>query len=443
MRIAILYLSLLFISGSSFAQVADLEPRRSSNIEPYRSYMLPGVSAEQAASDEQEAMRYAISVDSWSKAGDAQEATFTSSFATPFSWLGRQSIISIESASAPYTLSVGDKVVGSNLNSAMPAQFNITNFIESEVETPITITMYHDAASSTLEAWKSNNTFTLGKVVMLSQPTMYIRDIQVETTLSSGVLNTTIAVIVKSQALNPRSSRINFDLISPAGNYILRGSTDVNLSMRQEDTVRLFASVPDSLAWSAENPNLYRLNLSTQHRGRHLEYLSFDVGLRSIDINKNGELSINGQPQNLKVAKVNSSIEIETLSELKSKGYNTVKIAAGDHNRAIYNYADSAGLYIITTAPINTSHSGDNILRGGNPTNDPARREEYIERVDAIYNLTKLHPSVLAFSIADTSLNGFNLYESYLYLKDRERQRPIIYLNSEEQWNNDRLKIEM
>ncbi len=444
MRIALCF-TLLFFSLSASAQGVEADyDKKAPKIQPYRSYMLPAASAHEAQSDKQEAMRYAIPLEGWTQENSAQEAIFSSSFAAPFSWIGREAIISIESASAPYTVKVGGNEVGSNLNSAMPAQFNITDYIENQVDAPITIVMHRDPQSNQLEGWSSGGKpFALGRVVMISQPTMFIRDVQVQTARLSGVLNATVAIIVKSEALNSRSSRINYELLTPKGEYVTRGSVDVNLSMRQEDTIRISAAVPDSLAWNAENPKLYNLNLSTQYRGRTLEYFSFGLGLRSIDVSSSGSLSINGVPQRLKLKEVSSSIDAEQMAKVKSEGYNTIKIAAGEHNHQLYNYADSLGLYVIATAPINSSQSGDNIKRGGNPSNDPARLSEYIERVDAIYNLVKIHPSVVAFSLADNSLNGFNLYESYLYLKNLESQRPIIYPNGGGEWNNDPLKVEL
>ncbi|MFI3280400.1 MAG: glycoside hydrolase family 2 TIM barrel-domain containing protein [Rikenellaceae bacterium] len=437
------FIILLFASVGAMAQNIGSESGRSINVEPYRSHILPSSSAEEAAGDKSGAMRFAIPVADWAEQREGSAVNFSSSFATPFSWIGRQSIISIESASAPYSVWIGGREVGSCFTPSMPAQFNISRYIEDEVDTPIVISMQRSSSISQLEAWSSAaDGFELGHVVMLSQPTMYIRDVDVRTDLVSGSLNSLISVAVKSEALNPRTSRINYELLTPQGEVAKRGHMDLNLDMRREDTIHIFAVIPDTLAWSVENPNLYRLNLSTQYRGRYIEYHSYEIGMRSIEHSRDGELIINGLPQPLKVVEVTSAASVLQLSELKSAGYNAVKIAAGGYNREIYNYADSAGLYIVATAPINTSHSGGAILRGGNPTNDPDRVNEYIERVDAIYNVTKLHPSVIAFAIADTSLNGINLYESYLYLKSRERQRPVVYLQSGGEWNSDKLVME-
>ncbi len=59
--------------------------------------------------------------------------------------------------------------------------------------------------------------------------------------------------------------------------------------------------------------------------------------------------------------------------------------------------------------------------QGRNPTNDPAWQAAYIARIEESYHTTKLHPCVVAFSLAEDSANGINLYEGYLHLKGLER----------------------
>lgn len=442
MRIAP-FIILLLAAFSSLAQETISESNRSIGLEAYRSYMLPSSSAQEAAELKPEVMRYAIPLDGWTEQRAEQGREYATHFTPPFSWNGRQTIISLDPTYAPYKLLVGGREVGRNYNSSMPAEFNVTRFIKEDTQNPIVLSVIEGSEVKDLESWDGDNKETLGKVTMLSLPTMYIRDVEVSTTLVSESLNVTISIVVKSEALNSRTSRINYELLTPQGAVDKRGYADMTLEMRGEDTLHLFTIIPDSLAWSVDEPNLYRLNLSTQYRGRHSEYYSLDIGLRSIESGSDGTLSINGKPQQLKASVVNSSIELSQLDDLKKQGYNIVKIDAGAHNDAIYRYADSIGLMVVATAPINTKKSGGDILLGGNPTNDPSRGVEYIERVDAMRNQTKIHPSVVAYAIADHSLNGINLYESYLYLKARESQRPIIYLDGAGQWNSDKLKLDL
>lgn len=156
-----------------------------------------------------------------------------------------------------------------------------------------------------------------------------------------------------------------------------------------------------------------------------------------------GELMVNGEREQLKAIEIESAIGRSQIEKLKAAGYNTLKVRAGVFSDVVYQIADSLGLYLIATAPINSSKSGDNIFIGGNPSNDPERLSEYVERSESIYSATKLHASVIAYDLADESLNGINLYESYLYLKGRQNDRPVIYLDSQGQWNSDRLDMQL
>ncbi len=409
----------------------------SSNIQPHRSYgVTPAPSAESALESHSVASRYALPVEEWQAEGNALRASFES----PFAWVGRESLILIEGATAPFRLLIDGVEVGVAQSPSSPSMFNVSDYLKQRDSSSIEILFDVESSVSDIESWSSSKK-EVGRVVMLSHPTMYVRDVELSTTLKSGVLNASIAIIVKSEALNARTSRINYELLSPTGEVVQRGNSDVSLSMRGEDSIRLFVPLPISQAWSAENPALYRLNISTQYRGRQLEYQSYQLGLRSLEVDPQGELLVNGVSTPLKALKVAADIDPAKLAGIKAEGYNTIVIGAGRFSPALYSAADSVGLYVVATVPINSSKGGDNILRGGNPTNDPEREGQYIERTDAQYNLCKLHPSVVAFALAEESLNGINLYESYLYLKSREQQRPIIYEGAEGQWNNDKLKI--
>lgn len=79
---------------------------------------------------------------------------------------------------------------------------------------------------------------------------------------------------------------------------------------------------------------------------------------------------------------------------------------------------DTCGMYVIAQTPVDTRRSGDSRRVGGNPSNNPAWRDAYIERAENCYYTLQGHPSVVAFSLATCSANGINLYESYLRMKN-------------------------
>ena len=89
---------------------------------------------------------------------------------------------------------------------------------------------------------------------------------------------------------------------------------------------------------------------------------------------------------------------------------------------------------MVDTANINTDGSSRKV--GASTVNDPAWLDEYLNRVQAMYFRSQLHPSVIAYRIAQPSGNGYNLYKAYQWLKEQGDTRPVVY-DSEGEWNSD------
>ena len=144
----------------------------------------------------------------------------------------------------------------------------------------------------------------------------------------------------------------------------------------------------------------------------------------------------------LRVREVPATISENEIAELREQGYNTFKLLPGPVSEDFLNACDGQGICVIAQAPIDTQRSGDSRRVGGNPSNDPAWKEAYLERAWNSYHTTKRHPSVIAFSLATRSANGINLYETYLKMKRIDEPRPFIYPEAGGEWNSDRLLME-
>lgn len=272
----------------------------------------------------------------------------------------------------------------------------------------------------------------------MSQPMMRIRDVFTRTWDSDDGAKAEVGIVVKTGALNPKTSRIYYELLTPSNEVAAVGHKDISLDMRREDTLRFITAIPRDLLWSTERPAQYTLRLKTRYEGRYLEYLDLKLGFRTLAA-KAGKLSLNGKPISLKVRKISSRITASDIDTLKKQGYNTLWPETGIVPDSFYTLCDTMGVYVIAQAPIDTRDSGESRLKGGNPSNDPAWLPFFLERTQDSYYTSKRHPSVIAFSLAEKSANGINLYESYLNLKRLEKERPVIYPDAEGEWNSDAL----
>lgn len=397
--------------------------------------------AEEAATLSDGNNRYTRVLEKWEN-GDK---TYTTEFSVPFSWINRQVFFSTEGASSDYRLLVNGKEAAYNHNGTAAAEYNITKMVHEGMNT-LTLD-FSPAASARLESWRTPDQLpVIGRCRILSQPTMHVRDFTVKTWRGNDneqdtTALTEIALILKSHALNPRESRVWYEVVSNDGRRVSFGKQDLTLDMKREDTLRFLSHIPLCHLWSSEHPTCYTLKLKTQREGRYEEYMEYRLGLRTIEM-KNGELHLNGAPARLKVTEVRPDISPREISSLKQQGYNTLRLLPGMTPESLYEVCDTMGMYVIATAPIDTSRHGLSRKKTGNPSNDPEWGEAYKERTEAAYHIAKRHPSVIAFSLARESANGINLYECYLDLKRLNDTRPILYIDNEGEWNSDTLHWE-
>lgn len=381
--------------------------------------------------------RYTTRLNNWERNG----GEFVTEFTVPFAWINRQVFFCLDQASGDYEVRVNGRTAAYNADANAPATINITKLVE-EGRNRIEVILVQPSPTAPLESWKETPEPAIGRACVMSQPTMHIRDVAVRTRLSEdGDATTEVAIIVKSDALNPRTSRICYDLLSPAGVNAATGYKEITLDMRREDTVRFVARIPKDSLWSPESPTLYTLKLKTQYEGRFEEYVQMPLGFRTATVEKQ-RLSINGAPRTLHVREVPATSSSAEIKAMHAEGYNTFKLLPGPVSEPLLDSCDRWGLFVIAQAPIDTRRSGESRRIGGNPSNDPQWESAYIERTANSYHTTKRHPSVIAFSLARESANGINLYESYLNLKQFEDSRPLIYPDGGGEWNNDPLQLE-
>ena len=381
--------------------------------------------------------RYFTRIPRWVRTGD----TLSTPFTVPFAWANRQVLFHIESASSDFEVRVNGRKAAYMADGNSPAEFNITKQTK-EGRNTLEIILSEPSTLLPLESWKTSSAPAVGQAWISTQPTMRIRDIVTKSRPGNdtdGAATAEIGIIVKSSALNPRTSRFYYELLTPTGETASSGHKDLTLDMRREDTLRFLAHIPANLLWSADLPTQYTLRLKTQHEGRYAEYMEFRLGFRTIQ-NEKGQLSVNGRPVTLYVCEVDPQQVTENeLARLREQGFNTLKLIPGPVPATFLEMCDMQGVYVIAQAPIDTSKDGDSRRKEGNPSNDPAWQGAYIERTEDSYHTTKRHPSVIAFSLARKSANGINLYESYLNLKRHNDPRPIIYPDAGGEWNNDPL----
>lgn len=432
MKRIILFIAIFYIYGAVGQSIVPFSVK-----EPSRGEVLIYPTSADADSLGRAKSKYLTPIEKWKQVGDS----FSTTIIIPFAWANRDILLCVQSASADYAVIVNGKEVAYCSNANVLTDFNLTRFVV-EGRNNLTIKVNVDSPMAKIESWKKGvQLASVGDSYIMSQPTIRVRDVFVKSTHSGPEMNGEVGIVVKSSALNPKSAQIYYELIAPNSEVVAHGQPDITLSMRGEDTLRFVSFIPKDLQWGLDSAKLYTLNLKTKVEGRYVEYLQFKVGFRTVKMGERGQMMINGEPVALNVANVEPTISAAEIAKLKAEGYNAIKPMAGVVDSELFDSCDAIGMFVIASTPIDSSVSGESIAVGGNITNDTSWNGEYIERAESNYHGAKRHPSVIAFSIADNSANGINLYESYINMKSKGDERPFIYLDANGEWNSDILEL--
>ena len=267
--------------------------------------------AQEAAAASAGDTRYFTRLADWTQ----KDNVFSTEFTVPFAWANRQVFFHLGWASADYEVRVNGKAVAYDSDCSAPAEFNLTRHAQ-EGRNTLEIVVSAPSQVARLESWKSDPAPAIGPAWVMSQPTLRVRDVLTKSWRSSeenDKVMAEIALVVKTESLNPRTSRIHYELLTPAGSNAAIGYKDVTLDMRREDTVRFLARIPDSMLWNPGRPTQYTLRVKTQHEGRYMEYIELPLGFRTVEL-RNGQLAVNGNPVALRTREVPPQFPAEAVS---------------------------------------------------------------------------------------------------------------------------------
>ena len=299
----------------------------------------------------------------------------------------------------------------------------------------ISITVHRDYAAREIEP-ASDGALTFERATLLTPPRVAVADYVAKTSFNKqgdGLLN--LGVVMQSFLLNSKDYTIYYELYSPEGKMVSSANKMLTTRMLSRDTVSFFARIPAVKRWSPKEPNLYRLVVYTRHENRIKEFTTANIGFRTVEVEE-GKVLLNGEEVEIKGTTLAYSSEEQTreeLKRLKAEGYNLVFTARPQLDE-LYTLCDKEGMMVCPSADITSPDK----KFATTPSNNPEWKEAYLWRAMAIYHATKLHPSVVMFSIAHKAQNGICLYESYLAMKALGGEsRPMVYPDADGEWNSD------
>ena len=413
-------------------------------VEPSRGDVVSYASADDAVRKTYHRSQYLVPLEDFDCARSGEGMNYSTTFKVPFAWLDRQLFLHVGKVSAAYEVWVNGRRVGYTQSASTPVEWDLTRYSVEDNNT-LEIRVLDNYFAQVLEDSRTEREAALkGEIYLLAQPKVRVRDVSVATATNGTEGLLSLGVILKSHLLNDKEYRVWYELLSPRGEVVAADHCDVTLGMRGEDTVTFFRRMPDIMTWSHEQPCLYTLVIKTQHEGRFKEYVSFNIGFRTIALDDDNVITLNGVPLRMSVRDYapgdNLARVANDIAKMRDEGVTMLNVVGAPQSRSFYDVCDSLGMYVCASVDIDTRNGGTSRALGGNPSNDPTLWQHYRERTLALYHSTKNYPCVIMYSLAANPANGYNLYESYRMLKSLEKDRPIVLQGSDE-WNNDSLNM--
>ncbi len=363
----------------------------------------------------------------------------------PYPWTDGNVYLHLENVGSSYTLTVNNVVIAQVEDYVTPADFFISPNIK-QGQNAIILELRKGEASQIEELQFDSTRVPFENSYLFCQNKRSILDYTIElvpdSTRKFGVLN--LDIIAQNSYNYQEPISVGYDIYSPEGKLLDFNIVERTLQGRSVDTVRLkpFIYHTNTNQWGEGVAPLYKVMLFLKRDGAYKEYIPLTVGFGKSEL-KGDKLIRFDEEITLTKQKYNAISDRKTaladLKKIKASGKNTI---CPDYPQPywFYEICDQLGLYVIDCANINAPTKSDDRRVGGTPSNVVRLKNEYLERIKAMYYRSRNHSCVVAFSIGGESGNGYNMYKGYQWLKSIEKSRPIIYIGADGEWNSDKVE---
>ena len=380
---------------------------------------------------------------------------YLTEFNIPETWKDRLTFINFGAVKSAYYVWVNGQFVGFTEDAKTNAEFDLTPYVKVGKNT-LAVKVYRFSNGSYFECqdfWRLSGIER--DVVVYSKPKLNIADYEFYAGLDSTYKKGTF--------------QICFELENRTGKELKKEKIELTIKSDEKEILKIEEDLSEALMytlvpvtvgqptitvgkigylimeaddvlpsikpWSAEHPNLYRLEIKVlDKKGREIERLENHIGFRTVEI-KDGKLLVNGQYVLIKgvnrhehdpyTGHVISRESMERdIALMKQLNINTVRTCHYPDDPYWYELCDKYGLYVWDEANCE-SHAqgyGERSL-----AKDPQYKEMVWSRNCNMLERDKNHPSVIMWSMGNECGNGVNFEYTYDWMKDRDPSRPVTY----------------
>ncbi|MFJ5955259.1 glycoside hydrolase family 2 TIM barrel-domain containing protein [Paenarthrobacter sp. NPDC092416] len=337
-------------------------------------------------------------------------------FEVPAEWTQAERIVlRFDGVESRYKVWVNGVVIGVGTGSRLAQEFDVTTAVRPG-NNVLAVRVHQWSASSYVEdqdQWWMPGIFR--DVTLQARPKGGISDVWLRTPFEGGA-GIIDAEITAAEAAYP----VRLSVPELGVDVVWDSSADVA-------PVAITAVEP----WSAEVPRLYAATVESKG-----ETISLNIGFRTVDI-KGDQFLVNGRrvvfhgmnrhethPDRGRV--FDEDFARADLAMMKQFNVNAIRTSHYPPHPRLLDLADELGFWVILECDLET-HGFQAQNWVGNPSDDPAWREAFVDRMERTVERDKNHPSIVMWSLGNESGTGANLAAMSAWTHARDTSRPVHY----------------
>ncbi|MCK5146094.1 DUF4981 domain-containing protein [bacterium] len=366
--------------------------------------------------------------------------SYRRNFDLPEKWQGRQIMLQFGGVRSAFYLWVNGQKVGYAQGSKLPAEFDITAYVQTG-ENVVAAEVYRFSDGSYLEgqdAWRISGLER--SVYVYAVPRVRLQDFWAQgdwdVSVGKGMLD--LSVTLRNFASDKVRQTVSAELSDLGGRVIWKGRRGVSVAGNSQKSVVFKKNRLAVQPWMAETPQLYMLTLRTSDESGKTEALTaFRTGFRRVEI-ADGQLKVNGKA--ITIRGVNRCEAHPTLGRtqtlalmkkdielMKQFNINAVRLSHYPNDPRWYDLCDEYGLYVFDSANIETHGiqfhpKGINYL-----SSHPDWADAYMDRTVRMVERDKNHPSIIVWDLGNEAGDGPNFEKTSAWIKERDPSRPVHY----------------
>lgn len=372
-------------------------------------------------------------------------------FVIPQSWSGEKIILHLGSVKSAFKLYINGKFVGVGKDSKLSSEFDITPYVSvGKNLLAMEVRRWSDASYfECQDMWRMSG--IMRDCYLYTRPNVHLYDINLQALLGNNYADgelTSLIQVWNGTSSNQDKYTVELSLFDDKGNEIYQDKQRTYGLKKSFGKTELYFKtvIPQVKQWSAEVPNLYRLQIVLKDDKNQIkEVVSRNIGFRSVEI-KGTDILINGKRVLFKGVNRHDTdpvsgqvISRESMRKdvevMKALNFNAVRTSHYPNDPYFYELCDKYGLYVMDEANIETHGMHYDLSR--TLANEPSWEEGHLMRLKRMVERDKNHPSVIFWSMGNEAGNGWNFYQGYKLVKGMDASRPIHHELAHYDWNTD------